>query len=312
MIEYIILAFLCSIIVVKWGIIIVRPTDRGLIERFGKYSRFATPGLNFMVPFVEKALVVNVTEQMIDADKQEIITNDNLNATVDAQVYFKVINTEDGVKSAVYNVNDYNRQIVNLARTTLRNIIGTLSLKEANSERNRINIELLGILSNETSNWGIGVVRTELKEIEPPQDVQETMNRVVKAENEKIAAKDFATAEETKADGVKRAAIKDAEGNKQSRILKAEGEKEGLILEADGNKQSRILQAEGKAKAIELEYDAAQEHFKDAAQDLKKLETAAVALRNNSKIVLPDGKGLVNVIGDLAGVTPIPVLKDEQ
>lgn len=298
--------------ILSTAIRIIRPTERGLVERLGKYNRFAKPGLNLIIPFIERIITINVTEQMVDASKQEIITNDNLNATVDAQIYFKVQASEESVKYAVYNVNDYKRQIVNLARTTLRNIIGTLSLKEANSERNRINSELLETLASETTNWGIDVVRTELKEIEPPQDVQETMNRVVKAENEKIAATDFATAKETEADGIKRAAIKSAEGNKQSRILSAEGEKEGLILEAEGNKQSRVLQAEGKAKAIELENDAAREHFKDAAQDLKKLETVAVALRDNSKIVLPDSKGLINVIGDMAGVAPLPILKDEE
>ena len=123
-----------------------------------------------------------------DAQPQEIITNDNLNASVDAQVYFKVKSDEDSVKSSQYNVNNYQWQIVNLARTTLRNIIGTLTLKSANSERDRINQELLTTLSKETQNWGMEIVRTELKEIDPPKDVQETMNKVVKAENEKIAA----------------------------------------------------------------------------------------------------------------------------
>ncbi len=158
---------------------------------------------------------------------QEIITNDNLNARVDAQVYFKVKEDEESVKSSQYNVNNYQVQIVNLARTTLRNIIGTLTLKSANSERNRINDELLSTLSEETKNWGMEIVRTELKEIDPPKDVQETMNKVVKAENEKIAALDFATAVERQADGEKRAEIKKAEGVKQARILEAEGEAAG-------------------------------------------------------------------------------------
>ena len=129
------------------------------------------------------------------------------------------------------------------------------------------------------------------------------MNKVVKAENEKLAATDFATAEETKADGIKRAEIKKAEGEKQSRILSAEGEKQGLILEA-----------EGKAKAIEVEYTAAEEYFTGNAQVLKSLETVTSALEHNTKIVLPTGKGLVNVIGDLSNMTPLPILepvKDE-
>jgi len=291
---------------------IVSQTERGLIERFGKFQRFANPGLTPIIPFVERVRLINITEQMIDANPQEIITDDNLNATVDAQVYFKVRNVEESVKNCIYNVNDYKRQIVNLARTTLRNIIGTLSLKEANSERDRINLKLLKTLTIETEKWGIDVVRTELKEIDPPKDVQDAMNQVVKAENEKIAAEDFANAEETKADGFKRASIKSAEGKRQSRILKAEGEKQGLILEAEGEKQSRILEAEGKAQAIELENVAAQEFFIDNAQLFKSLETVAVSLKDNTKLVLPVGESLVNVVSDMANVTPIPLKEPEK
>ena len=302
----ILLFIVLTVVIILMALITVRPTQRGLIERFGKYNRYASPGLNIVIPLVEKIVIVEITEQMVDADKQEIITDDNLNATVDAQVYFRVKPEEADVKKSVYSVSNCKIQIVNLARTTLRNIIGTLSLKEANSERNRINKDLLEILSIETKGWGIDVVRTELKEIQPPQDVQNAMNEVVKAENEKLAAKDFATAEETKADGIKRAAIKSAEGKKRSRILNAEGEKEGLILEAEGNRQSRILKAEGKAEAIKLEYTAANDYFKEDAQILKKLETVERSMEGSTKIVLPIDKGLVNVISDMAGIVPIP------
>jgi regulator of protease activity HflC (stomatin/prohibitin superfamily) len=146
------------------GIRIVRPTHRGLIERMGKYNRFADPGFNWVVPVIDKMYRVNTTEQMVDAEPQEIITNDNLNASVDAQVYFKVKPDEESVKNSQYNVNRVNYQIVNLARTTLRNIIGTMTLKSANSERGRINDELHKILMQETTNWGIEIVRTELKQ----------------------------------------------------------------------------------------------------------------------------------------------------
>ena len=154
---------------------------------------------------------------MINAEPQEIITNDNLNARVDAQVYFKIKSDEQSVKNSQYNVNSIEYQIVNLARTTLRNIIGTMTLKSANSERGKINKELHSTLLDETRNWGIEIVRTELKEIDPPKDVQETMNKIVKAENEKIAAIDYATATETKADGEKRAEIVVQKGS--SRLL---------------------------------------------------------------------------------------------
>ena len=174
----------------------VRPTSRGLIERFGKYNRFANPGIVFLIPFIEHLVRVNITENMIDAGLQEIITSDSLNAQVDAQVYFKVRSDEESVKASQYNVFNYMRQIVALARTTLRNIIGTMTLKDANSERGKINSALYNNLASETKNWGLEIVRTELKEINPPTDVQETMNKVVKASNEKIAAVDFATARE--------------------------------------------------------------------------------------------------------------------
>jgi len=265
------------------GIRIIRPTNRGLIERLGQYNRFANPGFHWIVPVIEKMYRVNITEQMVDAEPQEIITNDNLNARVDAQVYFKVKSDEESVKNSQYNVNDYQWQIVNLARTTLRNIIGTLTLKSANSERGKINSELHRTLREETSSWGIEIVRTELKEIDPPKDVQETMNKVVKAENEKIAAIDFATARETEADGEKRAKIK----------------------EAEGVKQSRILQAEGEAEAIRLVNEAANKYFIGNAQLLRKLETVETSLQHNAKIVIPTGSELVNVIGEMAGVLPL-------
>ena len=184
----VIMFLVACVVLFLMGMRIVRPTQRGLIERLGKYNRFAQAGFHWVIPVIEKIYMVNVTEQMVDAEPQEIITNDNLNAKVDAQVYFKVKSTEVDVKSSQYNVFNYQYQIVNLARTTLRNIIGTLTLKSANSERGKINAELHRTLMEETSSWGIEIVRTELKEIDPPKDVQETMNKVVKAENEKIAA----------------------------------------------------------------------------------------------------------------------------
>ncbi len=265
------------------GIKIVRPTNRGLIERLGKYHRFANPGFHWIIPIIEKMYRVNVTETMVDAEPQEIITNDNLNARVDAQVYFKVRSDEESVKNSIYNVNNYIYQIVNLARTTLRNIIGTMTLKSANSERGKINAELYRTLMEETKSWGIEIVRTELKEIDPPRDVQETMNKVVKAENEKIAAIDFATARETTADGEKRAKIK----------------------EAEGIKQSKILQAEGEATAIKLVNEAAEKYFIGNAQLLRRLEALEKSLSNNTKIIVPADADLVNVVGEMSGVIPI-------
>ena len=265
------------------GIRIVRPTHRGLIETLGKYTGFAQPGFHWVMVFIQRLYLVDIREQLVNADPQVIITNDNLNATVDAQVYLKVKPDEESVKNSTYNVTNYRLQVVNLARTTLRNIIGTLTLRSANSERGRINTDLDQTLKVETKNWGIEILRTELKEIDPPKDVQETMNKVVKAENEKIAAIDFATAAETNADGVKR----------------------GEIKRAEGIRQAKILEAEGEAQAIKLVNEAAEQYFVGNAQLLRKLQAMETALKNNAKIVLPSDSDLVNVIGEMSGVLPL-------
>jgi regulator of protease activity HflC (stomatin/prohibitin superfamily) len=272
------------------GIRIVRPTHRGLIETLGKYTGYAQPGFHWVLVFIQKLYRVDIREQLVNAEPQVIITNDNLNATVDAQVYLKVKTDEENVKNSMYNVTNYRLQVVNLARTTLRNIIGTLTLKSANSERGRINTDLDQTLKVETKNWGIEILRTELKEIDPPKDVQETMNKVVKAQNEMVAAIDFATAAETNADGVKRAEIKKAEGIRQAKILEAEGE----------------------AQAIKLVNEAAERYFIGNAQLLRKLQAMETALKNNAKIVLPSDSDLVNVIGEMSGVLPLKREPKEQ
>ena len=272
------------------GIRIVRPVERGLIERLGRYKRFATPGFNWIIPIIDRMIKINITERMVNAEPQEIITKDKLNARVDAQVYFKVKDNENSVKDSQYNVNSYEDQIVSLARTTLRNIIGTLSLNDANSGRDKINQELMGTLLKETKSWGIDVVRTELKEIDPPKDVQETMNKVVKAENEKIAAVDFATAKETQADGERRAAIKMAEG--ASKAVE--------------------IEAKAKAEAIRLVNESADKYFKGNAQLLKKYEVTEASLKDNAKIILTE-KGIQPVIifGD-EKVVPLNIKKGKE
>ncbi len=270
------------LIVFLSGIRVVRPTMRGLVERLGKYRRFAKPGFNWIIPIIDRLYKINITEVMVNAEPQEIITSDKLNASVDAQVYFKVKSDEENVKNSQYAVNNYQYQIVNLARTTLRNIIGTMTLKSANSERGMINAELQKTLRGETGHWGIEIVRTELKEIDPPEDVQATMNKVVKAENEKVAAIDFATATETMADGARRAEIKKAEGVRQAKILEAEGE----------------------AQAIKLVNEAADKYFVGNAQLLRRLIAVEAALSTNAKIVIPANTELVNVVGEMAGILP--------
>jgi regulator of protease activity HflC (stomatin/prohibitin superfamily) len=281
--AFIVTILIIAIIIFLAGIRIVRPTERGLIETLGKYTKFAVPGYHWIIPGIQKLYQINITEQMINAEPQVIITNDNLNATVDAQIYLKVMEDEESVKNSQYNAANYKYQIVNLARTTLRNIIGTMTLRSANSERGRINADLHHTLESETRKWGIEIVRAELKEIDPPKDVQETMNKVVKAENEKIAAIDFATATETNADGLKR----------------------GEIKKAEGIKQAKILEAEGEAQAIKLVNEAAETYFVGNAQLLRKLQATETSLQNNAKVVIPTGTELINVIGEMSGVLPM-------
>jgi len=243
------------------GIRIIRPIEQGLIETFGKYSKTATQGFNWIFPVIQRMVKVNTTEIRVDVEPQNIITKDKLNAEVDAVVYYKI----KEIDKAIYNVNNFGTSVPSLARTTLRAIIGKMSLADANENRNKINLDVEKELDKQTDAWGIEIVRVELQKIEPPQDVQGAMNEVVKAENEKIAAKDRAIAMETEADGERMASIKRAEGNKQS----------------------SILEAEGKAKAFEL----IRKSFKDEAQVLKRLEVTQASLENNSKVILTE-KGI--------------------
>ncbi|OEU57769.1 MAG: hypothetical protein BA871_02245 [Desulfuromonadales bacterium C00003096] len=264
------------------GIKIVRPVEVGIIEFFGRYSRTANAGFNWIVPVLFKMYRINITERRVDIDPQSIITKDKLNAVVDGVVYYKVAEANN----AIYNVNNFALSVPSLAKTTLRAVIGKMTLTEANENRDKINVEVEKILSKEVFLWGIEVVRVELQRVEPPPDVQDAMNQVVKAENEKIAALDLATAIETQADGERRAEIKKAEGIAAAIRLKAE---------ADGD-------------AIKIVNEAAEKYFVGNAQLLKKLETVSESLRDNAKIIVPSNSDLVNVISDLAGAT-VPLTK---
>ena len=258
---------------------VIRPVEKGLVERFGKFSRIAEPGLLIIIPFVENVINVPTTEIRVDVDEQTVITKDNLNTDVDAIVYYKI----QDVMKAIYNIQDYKTAIPSLAQTTLRAIMGQMTLTEANENRQRINQSVEQELDKETNNWGIDIIRVELQKIDPPEDVQGAMNNVVKAENEKIAAINLATAAETRADGEKRAKIKVAEGEAQAVELRAEAE----------------------ARAIQLVHEAAQKYFKGDAQTLKKLQVTEKSLSENTKYVIPKGTDITAIISDTAGVLPI-------
>jgi len=267
----------------------VRPTQRGIIERFGKYMRTKEAGLTWIIPLFEKMYRANITEQMVDIQPQMVITQDKLNAEVDAVIYYKV----QDVKASIYNVDNHRAQLSSLARTTLRAVIGNMTLTDANENRASINQKVETVLDKETASYGVEVLRCEIQKIEPPPDVQAAMNNVVKAEQEKIAARDFATATETKADGEKRAEIK-----------KAEGVKQGLILSSEGKAEAIKIVANADADRIKVVNEAANKYFIGNAQILKKLETVESALKENVKFIVDSDK-VQTIVTDAAGVTPI-------
>jgi len=240
---------------------------------------------------------VNITEVRVDIEPQTVITKDKLNANVDAVVYYKIHDT----KNAIYAVNNFKTSIPSLARTTLRAIIGQMTLATANENRDKINSQVEKELDKQVKAWGIEIMRVELQKIEPPQDVQDAMNMVVKAENEKIAAKDLATATETKADGERRAQIKEAEGHAKA-----------IMLEAHAEAEAKVAIAEAEATAIKLVNNSAEKHFKGNAQTYKKLEVARKSFATASKIIVPQGSDIINIISEAAGVTPIPVKRKKR
>lgn len=269
---------------------VIRPTEIGIVERFGKFNRSLLPGLNVVIPFVDAVYKINVTEQMVDITPQTVITKDKLNVVVDAIVYYKI----NDPKAALYNVNNHETQLVSLTKTTLRSVIGQLSLTETNENRSDINIRVKGVLEEETATYGVGILRVEIQKIEPPANVQAAMNEVVRMENIKLAAVNEAEAVETKADGQRKAAIKEAEGQKKSTELNAEGKANAI----------KAL-AEAEAEKIRVVNESIQKNFVGQAVEYKKLETALGSLENGTKVIIGNDSNLVNVIGEAAGIVPI-------
>lgn len=277
---------------------VVRPTERGLVERYGRYHKFVSPGLTFLAPLVDRLVRVNITERMSQVQPQQVITKDKVVLNVDAVVFFKVRPDEQWVKASEYNVNNFEAQIEMLARTTLRNIIGTMEMSEANVGREKINAELKDQLSQQSKDWGIEIMRAELKDLQPPPDIQESMNNVIKADNLRLAAQNQANARELEADGFKRAAIKNAEGNQQA-----------AILEAEGQRQATIKIAEGDAEATRLRNEALTTYFKDTAVTFKELDTIATSLKDNAKIIVPQGNAMSLILTELEHtrqILPLP------
>jgi regulator of protease activity HflC (stomatin/prohibitin superfamily) len=219
---------------------IVSPYERGVVERLGEFKRIVEPGLVFIIPFLEIIRKVDVREVVIDVLPQEVITKDNVGVTVDAVIYYLVMDP----KRVLYNVANFEEAATKLAQTNLRDVIGGLSLDETLTSREKINAKLREILDTATDAWGVRVGRVELKRIDPPQDINEAMSRQMKAERDRRAMI-------LEAEGKRDAAINVAQGEKRSRILRAEGEAEAVIKVAEATRKKEILIAEGQAQAIE-------------------------------------------------------------
>jgi regulator of protease activity HflC (stomatin/prohibitin superfamily) len=269
----------------------VNQYEKGIVERFNAYEKTVEPGLRIITPFIERMLRVNMREQVIDVPPQEIITEDNVVVTIDAVIYYQVVDA----KRALYEIEDFELAIVKLAQTTLRNIVGEMSLDICLTSREKINVELRSVLDQATDKWGTKVNRIELQRIDPPADIQTAMHKQKTAEQERRQLRLLAT-------GRKEA----AEQEKQGAILKAQGEKQAAILSAEGQAKAVELVAEAQAKAIKAVSESANQYFKENAQLNKKLDVIRDTFSQQTKIVVPSSADILNVIG-LEGATVLPV-----
>jgi regulator of protease activity HflC (stomatin/prohibitin superfamily) len=269
----------------------VNQYEKGLVERFNAYEKTVDPGLRIITPFIERMYRVNMREQVIDVPPQEIITEDNVVVTIDAVIYYQVVDA----KRALYEIEDFELAIVKLAQTTLRNIVGEMSLDVCLTSREKINVELRSVLDQATDKWGTKVNRIELQRIDPPQDIQTAMHKQKTAEQERRQLRLLAT-------GRKEA----AEQEKAATILKAQGEKAAAILKAEGDAKAVELVAGAQAKAIKAVSESANQYFKENAQLNKRLDVVRDTFSQQTKIVVPASADILNVIG-LEGAAVIPV-----
>ena len=223
------------LVVLAKSIRIIPQARAGVVERLGKYMRTLNPGLNILIPFVDRLLpLLDLREQVVSFPPQQVITEDSLVVSIDTVVYFQVTDA----RAATYEIANYIHAVEQLTTTTLRNVVGGLNLEEALTSRDRINGQLRGVLDEATGRWGIRVSRVELKAIEPPLSIQDSMEKQMRAERER------------------RATILTAEGTKQSQILTAEGRRQAAILAAEGDAKAAILRADGESQAIQKVFDA--------------------------------------------------------
>jgi regulator of protease activity HflC (stomatin/prohibitin superfamily) len=283
MVAAIVIAIVAVIVLVILArtIRIVPQARAAVVERLGRYSRTLTPGLVLVVPFIDRVRpLIDLREQVVSFPPQPVITEDNLVVSIDSVIYFQVTDA----KAATYEIANYIQAIEQLTVTTLRNVIGGLALERTLTSRDEINGQLRGVLDEATGKWGIRVNRVELKAIDPPASIQDSMEKQMRADREK------------------RATILQAEGARQSQILQAEGEKQSAILRAEGKKQATMLEAEGQAKAIETVFGAIHEGKPDAEllayQYLQTLPLIAQGEANKLWIIPSD---VQQAIGRVAG-----------
>ncbi|MBR4749851.1 MAG: SPFH/Band 7/PHB domain protein [Abditibacteriota bacterium] len=296
---FFVIVALIVVVFISNGVRIVRPYEKGVVERLGSYNRTVGSGLRLILPIIDRMNKVDMREQVVDVPPQQVITKDNVAVEVDAVVYYEVT---DPMK-VIYNVANFYLAVTKLAQTNLRNLVGDLALDECLTSRDVINTQLREILDEATDKWGVRVTRVELQKIEPPADVTEAMHRQMKAER-------FRRAAILEAEGEKSAAILKSEGEKQARILSAEGEAEALRQVADAEKYQKIARAEGEGQAITTVFEAM--HSGRPTNDilaLKYMEALAkVADGKASKIFLPlEG---TNMLGSIAGVAELFKDKD--
>ena len=287
------------------GVRIVKPYQRGIIERLGKYKETVDPGLRLIIPLVDTMRVVDMREQVVDVPPQEVITSDNVTVSVDAVIYYEPTDPQ----RLIYNVANFMLAVTKLAQTNLRNVIGDMQLDESLTSRDKINVALREILDDATDKWGVRVVRVEIQRIDPPPDVMSAMHEQMKAERTRRAvvteAQGRREAAITSAEGAKAAAILEAEGIKAKQVLEAEGRAEAVRRFAEAEQYRQTAVAEGEAAAIRSVYQAI--HDGNPSNDLlavKYLETLQkLGDGQATKIIVPTELG--GLAGALAGVTEL-------
>ncbi len=297
--------FVLFLVFLASAVKIVRPYQRGVVERLGRYFATAEPGLRLILPFIDKLRIVDMREQVIDVPPQEVITSDNVVVSVDAVVYYEPTDPQ----RLIYNVANFMVAITKLAQTNLRNLIGDMQLDQALTSRDKINTNLREILDDATDTWGVRVKRVEIQRIDPPVDVMNAMHEQMKAERTRRATVTTADgqrqAEITRAEGEQQAAILRAEAVRQQQILEAEGAAAAVRALAEAEKFKQITEAEGEAEAIRSVYAAI--HEGDPTNDLiaiKYLEAlGTIANGQATKIFVP--ADMSNVLGSIGGIAEL-------